>query len=92
MKSEYRQIVESIISQESKLAEASLMHAEAVERLAKTAEWVAHNEVSLKGLEDRLTELEAVSPVRSAQGLQDELREINASLKFLCREVMRPEV
>jgi len=59
MKSEYRQIVESIISQEAKLAEVKRMQAEAVARLEQTTEWVAFNEASLEKYNDRLAELEA---------------------------------
>ncbi|AOA04591.1 hypothetical protein [Pseudomonas sp. TMW 2.1634] len=58
MKSEYRQAVESVISQEAKLAEVKEIHAQAVECVAKTAKWVALNEASLKKYEDRLAELE----------------------------------
>lgn len=92
MKSEYRQAIESVIAQEAKLAEIKAMHAEAVEQVAKTAEWVMLNEASLKKDEDRLAELESASPAHAHHELQGELKEIAASLKFLCREVMRPEV
>ncbi|UUT22138.1 hypothetical protein [Pseudomonas sp. T8] len=59
MKSEYRQVVESIISQEAKLAEVKKMHDGALARVAKTAEWVKFNEASLKKYEDRLAEIES---------------------------------
>ena len=58
MKSEYQQIVESIISQEAKLAEVKRMHAEAVAHVGLTAEWVAFNEASLEKYQDRLAKLE----------------------------------
>ncbi|QQX60928.1 hypothetical protein [Pseudomonas chlororaphis] len=61
MKSEYRQVVESIISQEAKLAEVKKMHDEALARVAQTAEWVKFNEASLKKYEDRLAEIESGS-------------------------------
>lgn len=66
MKGEYRQIVESIISQEAKLAEVKRMHAEAVARLEQTTEWVAFNEASLEKYMDRLAKLEAgVTPLET---------------------------
>jgi hypothetical protein len=58
MKSEYRQAVESVIAQEMKLAEVTKLHAEAVARVAQTAEWVSRNEASLNACEDRLAKLE----------------------------------
>lgn len=59
MKSEYRQVVESIISHEAKLAEVKKTHDEAVARVAQTTEWVKFNEASLKKYEGRLAVLEA---------------------------------
>ncbi|BAV74185.1 bacteriophage host specificity protein [Pseudomonas chlororaphis subsp. aurantiaca] len=61
MKSEYRQVVESIISQKAKLAEVKKMHDGALARVAQTAEWVKFNEASLKKYEDRLAEIESGS-------------------------------
>lgn len=58
MKSEYRQIVESIISQEAKLAEVKKMYDGAVARERELAGAVQFNEASLKKHEDRLAELE----------------------------------
>jgi hypothetical protein len=59
MKSEYRQAVESVITQEAKLAEAEQLHRNAVARISQTAEWVKINKASLRRCEDRLAELEA---------------------------------
>lgn len=59
MKSEYRQVVESIISQEAKLAEVKRLHAEAVARVELTGEWVTFNETSLEKYQNRLVNLEA---------------------------------
>ncbi|WP_052506144.1 DUF1983 domain-containing protein [Pseudomonas sp. MRSN 12121] len=61
MKSEYRQVVESITSQEAKLAEVKKMHGEALACVVQTAELVKFNEASLKKYEDRLAEIERAS-------------------------------
>ena len=105
MKSEYRCLVEMIISDERKLAEVTSLHTEALERFQKATETLA---VVGKRLESRRVELSKLDALlhqarpRSAgggpapqapdhSGLQGQIKEINASLKFLCREVMRPE-
>ncbi|ETF07024.1 hypothetical protein [Pseudomonas moraviensis] len=59
MKSEYRQAVESVIAQESKLAEVRHMHAEARARLETTTEWLAVNEKTLAEYEGRVAQIES---------------------------------
>ncbi|WP_324727155.1 hypothetical protein [Pseudomonas chlororaphis] len=92
MKSEYRQVVESIICCEQKLREAKVIQREAKEKLAQADGFVIYQETSLRESEQRLAELELKILGAEAPALQEEIKEINASLKFLCREVMRPEV
>lgn len=91
MKSEYRQAVESVIAQEAKLAEVSRLHAEAAAREKQFAEAKRFNRETLEQYERRVAELEPSHAGHPHTGLQGEIKEINASLKFLCREVLRPE-
>ena len=60
MKSEYRELIESIVDKKQKLAEAKGMQAEAITQLAKVDGYVSFNEASLKESEDRLAELEVM--------------------------------
>jgi hypothetical protein len=60
MKSQYRELVESIIGKKQKLTEAKGMQAEARVQLVKMDGYVSFNETSLKESEDRLAELEAL--------------------------------
>ncbi|WP_230139210.1 hypothetical protein [Pseudomonas sp. Bi130] len=92
MKSEYRQAVESVIAQEAKLAEVTHLHAGVVFREKQLAEALRLNQETLAQYEARVAELESASASPALQEVQGELKEINASMKFLCREVMRPEV
>lgn len=62
MKSQYRQAVESVISQEAKLAEVSRLHNEALAHVAETTKWLALNEKTLEEYEGRLAGLEAANP------------------------------
>lgn len=85
MKSEYRQAVESVIAQEAKLAEVTHLHAGAVSREKQLAEALRLNQETLAQYEARVAELESAS--LAFQEVQGELKEINASMKFLCRGV-----
>ena len=58
MKSEYRQVVESIISQEAKLAEVVRMHAEAVAKEKQLAGALRLNQETLSRYEARVAEIE----------------------------------
>lgn len=91
MKSEYRQAVESVIAQEAKLAKVAKLHADAAAREKQLSEALRLNQETLELYESRVGELEVVSIETAESGLQSEIKEINASLKFLCREFMRPE-
>lgn len=91
MKSEYRCLVEDILSCEQKLREAKVIQRDAQEKLTQANGFVSYQEVSLRASEQRLAELESRMCAGETPALQVELKEINASLKFLCREVMRPE-
>lgn len=59
MKSEYRQAVESVIAQEAKLAQVSLMHEQAVEKESQLSEALRHNREILVRYEARVSEIEA---------------------------------
>ncbi|MDP4572292.1 hypothetical protein Q8O96_24775 [Pseudomonas sp. LPH60] len=59
MKSEYRQAVESVIAQESKLAEVAKLHADAVAREKQLAEALRSNQETLERYEARAAELES---------------------------------
>ena len=89
MKSEYRQAVESVIAQEAKLAEVAKLHADAAAREKQLSEALRFNQETLERYERRVTELEPSN--KGTVELQSQISEINASLKFLCRELMRPE-
>ena len=91
MKSEYRQAVESVIAQEAKLAEVSKLYAEASAREKQLAEAVRFNQQTLAQYEARAAELEPMSKEPVDAELQALVKEVNASLKFLCRELMKPE-
>lgn len=91
MKSEYRQAVESVIAQEAKLAEVANLHADAAALEKQFAEALRLNQETLELYERRVGELEAVNTETAESSLQGEIKEINASLKYLCRELMRPE-
>ncbi|KFE47986.1 hypothetical protein L6218_12145 [Pseudomonas syringae pv. syringae] len=58
MKSEYRQAVESVIAQEAKLAEVTVLHAEAAAKTGRLAEALKFNQESLARHESRVSELE----------------------------------
>ncbi|KWV72156.1 hypothetical protein [Pseudomonas fluorescens] len=58
MKSEYRQAVESVISQESKLAEVTALHCEAAANAERLAEALRFNQESLARYEKRVSDLE----------------------------------
>ncbi|HDS1693814.1 TPA: hypothetical protein QEM72_004398 [Pseudomonas putida] len=90
MKSEYRCLVEAIICSEQKLREAKSLQRDAQEKLNQANGFVSCQEASLRESEQRLVELESKMLGQEPQDLQKELKEINASLKLLCREVMRP--
>lgn len=108
MKSEYRCLVEMIISDERKLAEATKLHAEALERFQKAAETLVIVGRRLEEKRAQLCKLDAlIDKARPASGggsaapqdlssvdagaLLQELKSMSASMKILCREVMRPE-
>ncbi|WP_223535701.1 hypothetical protein [Pseudomonas sp. GL-B-16] len=91
MKSEYRQAVESVIAQELKLADVIKLHADASAREKQLADALKLNHETLARYEARVSELEPVNEGVADLGLQSEIKEINASLKFLCRELMRPD-
>gem|GEM_PF-7132074 len=91
MKSEYRCLVEAIICSEQKLREAKSLQSDAQEKLTQADGFVSYQEASLRESEQRLAELESSMCAGEASAIQIALKEINASLKFLCREVMRPE-
>lgn len=91
MKSEYRCLVEAIICSEQKLREAKSLQRDAQEKLNQANGFVSCQEASLRESEQRLAELESRMCAGETPSLQVELKEINASLKLLCREVMRPE-
>lgn len=91
MKSEYRSLVESIICCEQKLKEAKSLQRDAKEKLAKADGFVAYQEASLREKEQKLAELEGASKDPANPELQVLIKEVNASLKFLCRELMKPE-
>lgn len=92
MKSEYRCLVEAIICCEQKLKEAKALQHDAQERLTQANVFVEYQESSLQESERKLIELESKILAQEPPGLGDEIKEINASLKIICREVMRPEV
>lgn len=58
MKSDYRQAVEAVITQESKLAEVIGLHAEAVAREKDLAEALRLNRETLTRYEARVSQLE----------------------------------
>ena len=58
MKSEYRQAVEAVIAQESKLAEVTKEHAEVTLRQRRLSEAVQLNQETLERYESRVSELE----------------------------------
>ena len=89
MKSEYRQAVESVIAQEMKLAEVTKLHADAAAREKQLSEALRFNQEALEQCERRVAKLEPTN--KGTEELQSQIGEINASLKFLCRELMRPE-
>lgn len=91
MKSSYRQALESVIAQEAKLAEIAKLHAEAAAREKQLADALRSNQETLKQYERRVADLESKVLQIEMPELQGQIKEINASLKFLCREVMRPE-
>ncbi|UVE47722.1 hypothetical protein KS461_10745 [Pseudomonas chlororaphis] len=91
MKSEYRQAVESVVAQEAKLAEVTKLHADAAAREKQLSEALRLNQEALTKYEARVAEIESANASPVIQGVQRELKEISASMKFLCREVMRPE-
>ncbi|PHN79917.1 hypothetical protein [Pseudomonas syringae] len=88
MKSEYRQAVELVIAQESKLAESAQLHAEAAARERQLAEALRLNQEALAEYERRVAALEPSSDAAASSALLDEIKDIRASLKFLCREVL----
>ncbi|WPO49545.1 hypothetical protein [Pseudomonas sp. S1Bt23] len=92
MKSEYRSLVEAIICSEQKLREARAIQRDAKEKLVQADGFVIYQETGLRESEQKLAELELKILGAEAPALQEEIKEINASLKLLCREVMRPEV
>lgn len=59
MKSEYRCLVESIISCELKVRDAKILQHDAKEKMAQADGFVAHLETSLREKEQRLVELES---------------------------------
>lgn len=89
MKSEYRQAVEAVIAQEAKLAEVARLHTDATAREKQFSDALRFNQETLEQYERRVAELEPTT--RNTFELQGQISEINASLKFLCRELMRPE-
>ena len=91
MKSEYRQAVEAVIAQEAKLAEVAKLYAEASAREKQLAEAMRFNQQALAQYEARAAELEPTSKEPANTELQTLIKEVNASLKFLCRELMKPE-
>ncbi|MFJ2362480.1 hypothetical protein ACIPIN_01970 [Pseudomonas sp. NPDC087697] len=60
MKAQYRELIESIIGKKQKLAEAKGMQVDAKAQLAKADGYVSFNEASLKELEGKLADLEAL--------------------------------
>ena len=91
MKSDYRQAVESVVAQEAKLAEVAKLYAEASAREKQLAEAMRFNQQTLAQYEARAAELEPTSKEPANTELQTLIKEVNASLKFLCRELMKPE-
>ncbi len=91
MKSEYRQAIEAVIAQEAKLAEVAKLYAEASARERQLAEAMRLNQQTLSQYEARADELEPMSKEPIDTELQALVKEVNASLKFLCRELMKPE-
>ena len=91
MKSEYRQAVEAVIAQEAKLAEVARLYTDAAAREKQFSDALRFNQETLEQYERRVAELDPSNEVTGLSGLRDEIKEINASLKFLCRELMRPE-
>ncbi|AZE73156.1 hypothetical protein C4K00_2928 [Pseudomonas synxantha] len=89
MKSEYRQAVEAVIAQEAKLAEVARLHTDAAAREKQFSEALRFNQETLEQYERRVAELEPSN--KGTVDLQSQISEINSSLKFLCRELMRPE-
>lgn len=59
MKSEYRCLIEAIISSEQKLREAKAIQRDAQEKLTQANGFVAYQETSLRESEQRLVELES---------------------------------
>lgn len=59
MKSEYRCLVESIISCELKLKDAKILQHDAKEKMTQADGFVSHLEASLREKEQRLAELES---------------------------------
>ena len=90
MKSEYRQAVESVIAQEAKLAEVKALYAKAASEEKKLAEAVQLNQEALARYEARATEIENAM-FAGQVGLGKALQDIDATLKYLAREIMRPE-
>lgn len=91
MKSDYRQAVESVVAQEAKLAEVAKLYAEASAREKQLAEAMRFNQQALAQYEARAAEFEPTSKEPANTELQTLIKEVNASLKFLCRELMKPE-
>ncbi|MEW7854778.1 hypothetical protein AB2M95_02625 [Pseudomonas chlororaphis] len=60
MKSEYRELIESIVGKKQKLAEAKRMQSDAKAQLMKVDGYVSFNEASLNESEARLAELETL--------------------------------
>ncbi|QLG93539.1 hypothetical protein HZF02_16930 [Pseudomonas yamanorum] len=89
MKSEYRQAVESVIAQKAKLAEVAKLHADAAAREKQLSKALRFNQETLEQYERRVAELEPTNQDSDFPVFRDEIKEINASLKFLCRELMR---
>lgn len=89
MRSEYRQAVEAVIAQEAKLGEVKKLHTDAAAREKQFSEALRFNQETLEQYERRVAELEPTN--KGAAELQSQISEISASLKFLCRELMRPE-
>ncbi|ETK22307.1 MULTISPECIES: hypothetical protein [Pseudomonas fluorescens group] len=59
MRSEYRQAVEAVIAQESKLAEVTKLHADAAAREKQLSEALRLNQETLERYERRVAELES---------------------------------
>jgi len=70
MKSEYRCLVEAIICCEQKLREAKAIQRDAQEKLTKADGFVAYQEASLRGSEQRLAKLEVTLGIDAQSDLQ----------------------